>query len=143
MRKFIFCVVIVILIAIFGLGCYYAYIDINCSAAKEYLIKNYDLDEKKLKSKSYTEYVYEDIANCSTLWFKKCTNNEKLKYEYVFMLNEDTKIIVSEDIDGNMIDNYPKKETPKNEEKNEAVESENVLPKAEHAAEAIPIIEKE
>ncbi len=113
MKRFILGVVIVILVCLLGYVGYISYIEINCSVAKDYLVETYEIDEKKLKSKKYTEFVYEDITNCSTLWFKKCTDNKNLKYEYIFELEEETKIIVTEDIDGNMTDNY------KIEEKNE------------------------
>lgn len=108
MRKFIFYVVILVLLVIFGIGCYYSYIVINCSEAKDYLIRTYDFSEEELKSKKYTQYVYEDIANCSTLWFKECTDNENLKFEYTFETTDGVTIVVSEDGEGQLTDNYKK-----------------------------------
>lgn len=96
----------VILIVV--LGCI-SYVDIQSLEAKEYLIDNYDFKKNELRATKFTEYVYEDITDCSSLWLKKCTSDENLMYKYTFKTKDGKKIIVSEDKDGNLTDNYGKK----------------------------------
>lgn len=93
------CVLIVIL-------CCVAYVEIQSSEAEEYLVDTYDFKKGELKAKKYTEYVYEDIADCNSLWLKKCTDDENLMYTYTFETKDGKKITVSEDKDGNLTDDY-------------------------------------
>ena len=103
------------------LGCV-AYVDIQCSEAKDYLIENYDFKKNELHAKKYTELVYEDIADCGSLWFKKCTKEENLLYQYTFETKDGKKIVVSEDKDGNLTDDYGKK-TPNAEELEDKIDN--------------------
>jgi hypothetical protein len=105
-KRVLFWLIILVVVGIIGILCYVAYIDINCSEAKNYLIDTYDFKKEELHAKKYTEYVYEDIADCNTLWVKKCTDNKNLSYTYEFETKDGKKIIVSEDKDGNFIDDY-------------------------------------
>jgi hypothetical protein len=105
-KRVLFWLIILVVVGIIGILCYVAYIDINCSEAKNYLIDTYDFKKEELQAKKYTEYVYEDIADCNTLWVKKCTDNKNLSYTYEFETKDGKKIIVSEDKDGNFIDDY-------------------------------------
>jgi hypothetical protein len=105
-KRVLFWLIILVVVGIIGILCYVAYIDINCSEAKNYLIGTYDFKKEELHAKKYTEYVYEDIADCNTLWVKKCTDNKNLSYTYEFETKDGKKIIVSEDKDGNFIDDY-------------------------------------
>ena len=95
-------------VLIIVLGCI-SYVDIQSLEAKEYLIDNYDFKKNELRATKFTEYVYEDITDCNSLWLKKCTSDENLMYKYTFKTKDGKKIIVSEDKDGNLTDNYGKK----------------------------------
>ena len=88
--------------------CCVAFVEIQCSEAKEYLVDTYDFKKSELKSKKFTEYVYEDIADCNSLWLKECTDKENLLYTYTFETKDGKKIVVSEDKDGNLTDDYGK-----------------------------------
>ncbi len=92
------------LLGVIGIACYMVYVDSNCQKAKNYLIKRYDLEEKKLKSKKYIQYVYEDVTNCDQEWIKKCTDDENLSYQYIFEYKDDVTIVVSEDKKGQLSD---------------------------------------
>lgn len=119
MKKFIkgilFTIVILVLVAVLGIVCYFAYVQANSDVAKQYLIQKYDLKEKELFAIRYVEYVYEDIADCNSLWVKKCTNDPNLSYKYTFRYNKEFEIVVSEDKDGNFTDNYDGEEVSKEE----------------------------
>jgi len=105
-KKGIFCIIILILFAILACAGYFTYVDANASEAKKYLLEKYEINEKDWHATSYTEFVYEDIADCNSLWLKKCTTDKNLLYQYTFKNKEKDTIIVSEDIDGNFSDNY-------------------------------------
>lgn len=126
-KKFVFFVVIVALLGVFALlGCV-AYVDINASEAKEYLMEKYDFKNSELMATKYTEYVYEDIADCSSLWLKKCTKNENLAFKYTFKTNDGKKIIVKEDKDGNFEDNYKTKNDVENMDSNVEISDEDLI----------------
>ena len=126
-KKFVFFVVIVALLGVFALlGCV-AYVDINASEAKEYLMEKYDFKNSELMATKYTEYVYEDIADCSSLWLKKCTKNENLAFKYTFKTNNGKKIIVKEDKDGNFEDNYKTKSDVENMDSNVEISDEDLI----------------
>lgn len=109
LKKVLFWLLMLVVVALVGvLGCV-AYVDIQCSEAKDYLVKTYNLDKSDLQAVKYTEYVYEDIADCSSLWLKQCTDDENLLYKYTFKMKDGTKIVVSEDKEGNLTDDYGKK----------------------------------
>ncbi len=105
-KRSILFVIIVLLLGAFGVLGYYAFVDIRAEVAKDYLIERYGFDKKDLFVTKSTEYVYEDITNCETLWFKKCSDDEKLHYEHTFKLKDGTIIKVKEDIDRNFTDDY-------------------------------------
>ena len=69
-------------------------------------MERYGFNKKELLATKSTEYVYEDIANCETLWIKKCTDDKTLHFKHTFKLNDGTEIHVTEDIDRNFIDDY-------------------------------------
>ena len=126
-KKFVFFVVIVALLGVVALlGCV-AYVDINSSEAKEYLMEKYDFKNSELMATKYTEYVFEDIADCSSLWLKKCTKNENLAFKYTFKTNDGKKIIVKEDKDGNFEDNYKTKNDVENMDSNVEISDEDLI----------------
>lgn len=126
-KKILFAIVFFILLCGVIFLSYIAYIDINCSAAKQYLIDKYGFNKKSIHSKKYTEYVYEDITDCSTLWFKKCTDNKDLVFSYTFILSDKTEIIVMQDTKGNYSDNYKKEDNNTETDMNTEQSKENVL----------------
>lgn len=106
LKKVLFGLLMLVVVAlIIVLGCV-AYVDIQCSEAKDYLVETYDFNKSDLHATKYTEYVYEDIADCSSLWLKECTNDETLLYKYTFKTNDGEEIVVSEDKDGKLTDDY-------------------------------------
>ncbi len=105
-KKILITIIVLALIVVMIIIGYAAYVDIHASEAKEYLIEKYNFKNADLLAKKYTEYVYEDITDCKSLWFKKCTSESDLLYEYLFELNDGTEIIVSEYEDGTLVDNY-------------------------------------
>lgn len=123
-KKLIFFIVIVILVGCFSIGAYLTYVDSNSSKAKNYLLEKYEINKKEWMAIKYTEYVYEDIANCESLWLKKCSKDENLLFTYEFMNKNKETIIVSEDKNGKFTDDYNGKiredyvteETPSEEE---------------------------
>lgn len=123
-KKGIFFIVILILLGILAFFCYLTFVDTNSTKAKEYLLEKYDINEKDWQAIKYTKYIYEDIADCNSLWFKKCTTNKDLQFTYTFRNKAKEEIIVSEYLDGTYTDEYtgiiplPLKEK---EEKNEEV----------------------
>lgn len=125
LRKMMFFVIISLLLSIGGFLSYMAYIDINCSAAKQYLVDKYNLNKKSLHSKNYTEYVYEDITDCSTLWLKKCSDDKDLVYSYTFELDNDVEIIVKQDVKGNYSDDYKTDIIESNDKNTEQIDTTN------------------
>lgn len=105
-KKLLITAVVLALVVVMIIIGYVAYVDIHASDAKEYLMEKYDFKNADLLAKKYTEYVYEDVADCKSLWFKKCTSESDLLYEYSFELKDGTEIIVSEYEDGTLVDNY-------------------------------------
>lgn len=100
-KKCVFFVIIVLLCLCFvGFGIL-TYIDSNSTKARNYLLENYEITSKDWKATKYTEYIYEDIADCNSLWLKKCTTDPTLQYEYVFTNKQKETITVKEDKEGN------------------------------------------
>lgn len=107
-KGFVFAIVIIVLLIIFAILLYFTYVQANSSEAKEYLIDKYEINKKDLFAIKYTEYIYEDIADCSSLWIKKCSDDPNLLYKYTFKF-KDNNINVYEDNEGNFTDNYEEK----------------------------------
>ncbi len=133
-KKVLFGLLMLVVVALLGVLCCVAYVDIQCSDAKKYLVDTYDLNKNEIHARKYTEYVYEDITDCSSLWLKKCTKDEDLLYEYVFNTKEGKVVIVKEDKDGNMIDNYNGYFTITEEEAEELNETLNNSTNGENTA---------
>lgn len=111
LKKLLFGLLILASIALIGMLILIAYVDIHSSEAKDYLMEKYEFKKKDLFAIKYVEYAYEDITDCSSLWFKKCTSNENLLYEYTFKTKDGDKIIVTEDVNGTFNDNHKKDAT--------------------------------
>ena len=71
-------IVLVVLLGIFGIVGIVGYSEIQATKAKEHLIMEYDFTDWNVFAIKVTEYVYEKETDCSTLWFKKCTDNKEL-----------------------------------------------------------------
>lgn len=106
LKKLLFWILILAAVGVIGVLVYITYLDINAGDAKEYLIEKYSLKKSQFYATKYTEYVYDDITDCNSLWFKECTSNKDLKYEYVFKTKDGEKITVTEDVNGNYNDDY-------------------------------------
>lgn len=106
LKKLIFFIIIVILVACLGIGAYLTYVDSNANKARDYLLDKYEMDKKEWIATEYTEYVYDDISDCNSLWLKKCTSDKNLHFKYIFRNKKYEKIVVTEDIDGNFTDDY-------------------------------------
>ena len=104
-KKLLFGILILVLLFFVVIGFYLTYVQTNSNKAKEYLLEKYDLNVNKLFAIQYNELVYEDIADCNSLWIKQCTDDSDLLYKYVFIFNK-KKIIVYENKEGEFIDNY-------------------------------------
>ncbi len=126
-KKCVFFVIITLLILIFVILGILTYIDSHSTEAKNFLLNNYEINKKDWYAIKYTEYIYEDIADCNSLWLKKCTDNETLQYSYTFINKKKEQIIVYEDKLGNFTISYDG-ETPLTEkEKNkEEINIENI-----------------
>lgn len=113
-RKCIFSIIILILCCILAILGYLTFVDSNSTKAKNYLLEKYEINDKDWHALKYTEYIYEDIADCNSLWLKKCTSNKELQFKYTFINKQKEKIIVSEYLDGTFSDestgNTPLKE---------------------------------
>ncbi len=107
LKKLMFFIFIVAAIMAIGYLGVLTYIDANCSRGIKYFIEKYDVDSTTIRTLKYQEYVYEDIANCDSLWIKKCTSDENLLYEYTIKI-EDTEIVIKELKGGIFTDNYEK-----------------------------------
>lgn len=96
---------IVLLTAFAGVG-FIGYNELQGSNAKKYIIRKYNLSQWSVFAISAKEYVYEKEAECSTLWLKKCTDDETLARELTFITLDGVKIKVTELTNGDFIDDY-------------------------------------
>lgn len=85
---------------------YYAYLDTHAEGAKEYLIEKYDMEKFDYVCTSYVEYIYSDLTDCDSNWFKECTQDPTLAYKYVFTNKNKNKITVVETKEGNYTDDF-------------------------------------
>ena len=129
LKKLLFWLFITFLVIVMGYLGVKTYVDANCTRGVNYLTDKYEIKAKEIKCNKYQEYVYEDIANCDSLWLKKCTNDENLIYEYTLEDKDGNVIVVKEYKDGSFTDNYEKgtvrkeyidKQVNKNNNQNEA-----------------------
>lgn len=97
--------IIVIGIILVG-GLYFTYQELTGSPIKEELIKKYDFSNFELFTYKTTTYVYEEDANCGSLWFKKCTDNKDLKKEVIFYTKAGIKIKAVQYTDNTIEDDY-------------------------------------
>lgn len=108
LKKLLFWLFIIALVAAMVYLGIIAYTDANCTRGINYLTNKYEIQSSDISCKKYQEYVYEDIANCDSLWLKKCTSDEKLLYEYTLEDGEGNIIVIKEYKDGTFSDNYEK-----------------------------------
>lgn len=106
LKKLLFWLIIILAIVAMGFLGIFAYTDANCTRGINYLIEKYEIESIELQAKKYQEYVYEDIANCDSLWLKKCTKEEDLLYEYTFENDDEKTIVVKEYKNGVFTDDY-------------------------------------
>ena len=96
---------IALLAAFAGVG-FIGYNELQGANAKKYIIRKYNLNQWGVFAISAKEYVYEKETECSTLWLKKCTDDETLARELVFITLDGEKINVTELTNGDFIDDY-------------------------------------
>ena len=106
LKKLLFWLIIILAIVAMGFLGVFAYTDANCTRGINYLTEKYEIESIELQAKKYQEYVYEDIANCDSLWLKKCTKEEDLLYEYTFETEDEKTIVVKEYKNGVFTDDY-------------------------------------
>lgn len=117
-RSLVIIIVIGALLAIFCFVGYYAYNEVRAAKAKEYLETKYNLNGNEWIATKATEYVYEDISNCNTLWLKKCSDDKDLKFKFVFTnIKNKKKITVTANNDNKFSDDYDGKPVIEDEEK--------------------------
>lgn len=104
--KLVLLALTIVLLCALGVAGYYAYLDTHASAAKDYLIEKYDLDDFGFMCTSYVEYVYSEDGECDDSWFKECTSDPNLAFKYEFTNKQKNKIIVVEDQRGDFQDDY-------------------------------------
>lgn len=125
-KKLLLLIIIVILLAVLAVGAYLTYVESNSNKARDYLLEKYEINGKDWFAIKYTEFVYEDIADCNSLWLKKCTDKEDLLYQYTFINKERKQIIVSEDKNGNFSDDYNGTLKVKEEEEENTIIEESI-----------------
>jgi hypothetical protein len=108
LKKLLFWLFIMLAVVLMGYLGVIAYTDANCTRGINYLTSKYEIKSNDIRCKKYQEYVYEDIANCDSLWLKKCTSDERLVYEYTLEDNDGNTIVIKEYKDGSFSDNYEK-----------------------------------
>ena len=108
LKKLLFWLFIILVVILIGYLGVIAYIDANCTRGVNYITDKYEIKSNEITCKKYQEYVYEDIANCDSLWLKKCTSDENLVYEYTLEDGNGVTIIIKEYKDGTFSDNYEK-----------------------------------
>jgi len=120
-------IIALIFVAIILLGIYIGINDINATKEKKYLVENYNFTSMKLYAYKTTEYVYEENVDCSTLWFKKCTDDLNKYKEITFIRLEKgfPKVHVYVDRDGNITDDYGDAGTKKEEENKQEEKKDN------------------
>ncbi len=111
LRKSIFLIVLIFLIVVGTIIGIMLYNDLHGNEAKKYLIEKYGFVEKELFVKEYQPYVYEDVANCDTLWLKKCTDDKTLVAEYTFKTKNGSFIKVIENENLQYTDDYNEEPT--------------------------------
>lgn len=134
-KKLLFGLLILAALALIVILVLITYVDIHASEAKDYLMEKYEFKNNELFAVKYVEYAYEDITDCSSLWFKKCTNNENLLYEYSFRTKDGVKITVTEDVDGTFNDNYKRDTDEASNQEESTIKNDNA---EEDVHEAIP-----
>ncbi|MBR6133792.1 MAG: hypothetical protein IKQ29_03655 [Bacilli bacterium] len=111
-------IVAIAFVALILFGIYIGINDIKAGKAKDYLVEEYNLDSYKMYAYKTTEFVYEENVDCSTLWFKKCTDDVDKDKEITFILLEKgfPRIHVTVYKDGTYVDDYGNKDSKKDEE---------------------------
>lgn len=113
-KNLVLTVILIILLIGLGIAGYLAYLDTHSTNAKNYLESKYGISNKEYIVYKYVNYVYEDLADCSSLWFKECSSDETLVAKYVFINKDKKTITVTEykddvfidDYDGDVLDSY-------------------------------------
>lgn len=108
LKKLFRFIILIILIGLFGAFGWISYSEIQATKAKEYLIKEYDFTDWNVFAITSREYVYEEDVDCSTLWIKKCTDDNNLYKKFTFLTTEGKTFKVTEYKNGEFKDTYKK-----------------------------------
>ena len=103
-------IVLVVLLGLFAIVGIVGYSEIQATKAKDHLVMEYDFTDWNVFAIKVTEYVYEKNTDCSTLWFKKCTDDKKLYKEFIFLTTEGDTFEVTEYTDGTFDVGLPQKD---------------------------------
>lgn len=101
-------ILLVVLLGLFGIVGIVGYSEIQATKAKEHLIMEYDFTDWNVFAIKVTEYVYEKETDCSTLWFKKCTDDKELAKKFTFLTTKGKTFEVTEFKDGTFDVGLPK-----------------------------------
>ena len=96
LKRLLFWLFILFLVVVMGYLGVKAYIQAHSERAINYIVDKYEIDKKDITPLKYQEYVYSDIANCDSLWLKKCSDDETLLYSYVLETKDGKEIKVKE-----------------------------------------------
>lgn len=108
LKKLFKFIILVILIGLFVAFGWISYCEIQATKAKEYVIKEYDFTDWNVFAVLSSEYVYKEDVDCSTLWFKKCTEDKDLYKKFTFVTTEGKIFKVTEYKNGEFSDTYKK-----------------------------------
>ena len=108
-------ILLVFLLGLFVVVGIVGYSEIQATKAKEHLIMEYDYTDWNVFAIKVTEYVYEKETDCSTLWFKKCTDDKELAKEFVFLNTDGETFEVTEYKDGTFVVEVDKNDKEKKE----------------------------
>jgi hypothetical protein len=97
--------IIIAAVALIFVG-YFGFQDIVCQEPKKYVIEKYNIDSFKVFVYKHTSYAYSKEKDCSSAWFKECTDDEDLKSEIYLIRTNGDKIHVTEHKDGSFTDEY-------------------------------------
>ena len=96
LKRLLFWLFILFLVVVMGFLGVKAYIQANSERAINYIVDKYEIDKKDIIALRYQEYVYSDIANCDSLWIKKCSDDKTLLYSYVLKTKDGKEIKIKE-----------------------------------------------
>lgn len=105
-KRFISLILIIVAAIAVVLTIYFAYQDMTSTDVKEYIVEKYDFGNFDVFTYKTTIYVYEEDANCNSLWLKECTDDKDLEKEVIYYTKGGIKFTVKSFKDGSFEDDY-------------------------------------